>query len=170
MVASPVFGGGLLFSGSSYEKQRFVALDLKGAKGDLTNTKHVIWRRIRRTPYVPSPLLYDGHLYFFAHYQNILLRVEATTGNEVPGPMRLEGLRNIYASPIAASGRIYIPDLQGNTLVMRTGPEPEVLGLNRLPSAISASPAVADDTLFLRTTDTLFALENSPPPPAPPSP
>jgi len=57
VVASPVSADGMLYAGSSYVKKRMLAIKLAGAKGDITNTEHVVWRRQAGTPYVPSPLL-----------------------------------------------------------------------------------------------------------------
>ena len=54
----------MVFAGSSYDKRALMAILLEGAKGDITNSKQIAWNRFRGTPYVPSPLLYDGSLYF----------------------------------------------------------------------------------------------------------
>ena len=62
VVATPVYGNEMLYVGSSYEKKILMAINLQGAQGDLTNTKHMAWTRIRGTPYVPSMLLYDDAL------------------------------------------------------------------------------------------------------------
>ncbi len=158
VVASPVAGGGMVFAGSSYEKRSLLAIHLDGARGDLTGTDRVAWTRDRATPYVPSPLLYRGALYYLSHYQGILTRLEARTGRDRPGAFRLAGLGNVYASPVAAAGRVYITDLAGATLVLSDGDQPEVLALNRLDDRFSASAAVAGRELFLRGERRLYCL------------
>lgn len=160
VVASPIAADGIVVAGSSYEKQAMLAIRLDGAKGDITGTENVLWRRIRRTPYVPSPLLYDGSVFFFAHYQPILTRVDLKTGEETAGPFRLEGMQSLYASPVAASGRIYLTDLAGNTLVLTLDPEPKILGVNVLGEGVSASAAMVGGQLFLRGERHLYCLEN----------
>lgn len=159
IVASPVYGDGMVFAGSSYEKRALLAIRLDGAAGDLTNTNHVVWSRTRGTPYVPSPLLYEGGLYFLTHYQGILSRVDARTGEDRPGSVRLEGMNNIYASPVAAAGRIYVTDLQGATAVLKSGPAPQPLSVNHLSEPVSASPAIVGRQLFLRGKRHLYCLE-----------
>jgi outer membrane protein assembly factor BamB len=118
IVATPVAADGMVFAGSSYEKRALLAIRLAGAQGDITNTRQVAWNRFRGTPYVPSPLLYGDSLYFLTHYQGILSRVDAKTGEDRPGAMRLDGIGDVYASPVAAANRIYVTDLEGTTLVL----------------------------------------------------
>lgn len=158
VVASPVAANGMVFVASSYDTRALFAIRLEGAKGDVTGTEHVVWSRDQRTPYVPSPLLVDGALYFLRHYQPILSRVDAATGAEPTGPFRLTGLRNIYASPIAANGHIYVTDREGTTLVLRQGPELGVASINRLDDRFSASPVAVGGDLYLRGERFLFAL------------
>jgi outer membrane protein assembly factor BamB len=158
VVASPVAGDGMVFAGSSYDKRALLAIRLDGAAGDITGTDRIAWRRFRGTPYVPSPLLVDGGLYFLTHYQGVLTRVDAQTGEERPGPIRLEGIGNVYASPVAAAGRIYIVDLEGSTAVLAAGPIPRLWSVNRLSDSIAASPAIAGRELFLRGEKFLYCL------------
>jgi outer membrane protein assembly factor BamB len=158
IVASPVYADGLLFAGSSYDKRALLAIRLDGAKGDITVTDHVVWSRFRGTPYVPSPLLVDGGLYFLTHYQPILTRLDAPTGEEKPGAIRLQGLSDIYASPVSAAGRIYVTDLEGTTLVMTAGEIPRAIALNKLGEPVSASAAIAGGEIFLRGDRHLYCL------------
>ena len=158
IVASPVYGDGMVFAGSSYDKRALLAIRLEGASGDITGTDHIVWNRLRGTPYVPSPLLYDGALYFLTHYQGILSRLDAKTGEDSPGAIRLEGLTNIYASPVAAAGRVYVTDLDGTTAVLSAGDIPRQLALNRLNDPISASPAIAGREMFLRGEKFLYCV------------
>ncbi|MDH3583928.1 MAG: PQQ-like beta-propeller repeat protein [Phycisphaerae bacterium] len=158
ICASPVYGRGMVFVGSSYNTRAMLAVRLNGARGDITGTDRVAWRRTRGTPYVPSPLLTDHALYFLAHYQNVLSRVDPETGDNAGGPYRLTGLRNIYASPVAAAGRVYITDRDGTTLVMTDEAEPKYLSLNRLDDRFSASPALVGHELYLRGEKHLYCI------------
>jgi outer membrane protein assembly factor BamB len=158
VVASPVYGNGLLFAGSSYETRSLMAIRLEGATGDITDSDHVIWKIRQRTPYVPSPLLYRGSLFFLRHYQGILTQLEATTGREIGGPYRLGDLLDIYASPVAAAGRIYITGRNGTTMVIRDGDRLETLATNVLEDTISASAAIAGKELFLRGERFLYCI------------
>ncbi|MFT4640746.1 MAG: outer membrane protein assembly factor BamB [Verrucomicrobiales bacterium] len=158
VVASPIAGNGMVIAGSSYEKKAMVAIKLEGAAGDITHTDQVVWRTNQRTPYVPSPLLYEDSLYFFNHYQGILSCLDPATGEKRAGPFRLGALSNIYASPVAAAGRIYITDLDGTTMVLKHGPEPTPLGVNHLDDVFSASAAISGKDLYLRGAKFLYGI------------
>lgn len=157
IVATPVAADGMVFAGSSYEKRALLAIRLTGARGDITDTKQIAWSRFRGTPYVPSPLLYDGSLYFLTHYQGILSRVDAKTGVDRPGAIRLDGIGNIYASPVAAANRVYVTDLDGTTLVLSHADQ-RVLAINRLNDTIAASAAISGKELFLRGQKYLYCI------------
>lgn len=75
------------------------------------DSRRVEWRRstsaARWHPaYVPSPLLYDGTLYFLKTNSGVLSAYDATTGKPHYQLQRLEGVPNVFASPVAAQGRI----------------------------------------------------------------
>lgn len=158
IVASPVYSDGMVFAGSSYEKQALLALRLEGAQGDITGTNRVAWTRSRSTPYVPSPLLYGDSLYYLGHYQGILSRVNARTGKDDPGPFRLAGLSDVYASPVGAADRIYITDRDGTTLVIRHAAKLKVLAENRLDDRVNASASIAGRELFIRGEKYLYCI------------
>lgn len=163
IVATPIAYDGMVYVGSSYEIKSMFAIKLDGAKGDITGTKNVVWKRASRTPYVPSPLLYRGGLYFLRHYQNILSIAQADTGEEVLGPFRLPGIRDIYASPVAADGKIYITDRNGVTLVYSEPEMPRLLGANKLDDSFSASMALVDGEIFLRGEKFIYCIAESNP-------
>ena len=158
IVATPVAAEGMVFVGSSYEKRILMAIRLSGARGDITNSDHVVWSVQRGTPYVPSPLLYGDALYYLTHYQGILTRVHAKTGEAQPGAMRLGRLGNIYASPVAAANRVYVTDQEGVTAVITHDAIPRVLAWNELDDRFSASVAIAGDSILLRGDQHLYRL------------
>ncbi len=158
IVASPVANDEMVFAASSYEKRALLAIRLPGAKGDITGTERVAWSRIRSTPYVPSPLLYRGSLYFLRHYQGILTKLDAKTGAGTNGALRLGPIRNVYASPVAAAGRVYITDLDGTTVVVSHDDQPKPLAQNWLNDRFSASMALVDRDLFLRGEKFLYCI------------
>ncbi len=160
VCATPVAADGILIAGSSYDVRAMLAIELAGATGDITGTDQVLWSTTQRTPYVPSPLLYRGKVYFLRHYQGILTQLDARTGAEEIGPFRINGIRDVYASPAAAADRIYITDREGVTIVLSHSEMPRMLSANRLDDRFSASPAIVGKELFLRGEQFLYCLAN----------
>lgn len=158
VCSTPVASDGILIAGSSYDVRAMLAIKLSGAKGDITGTDQVLWSTTQRTPYVPSPLLYRGKIYFLRHYQGILTQLDAKTGAEEIGPFRINGVRDIYASPVAAADRIYITDREGTTIVLSHSEMPRLLSANRLDDRFNASPAIVGKELFLRGEKFLYCI------------
>ena len=48
-------------------------------------------------------------------------------------PFLLNGIRNVYSSPVGAAGRVYITDLDGTTLVITHSDIPRILATNHRP-------------------------------------
>ena len=117
------------------------------------------WRYGKGTPYVPSPLLSEGRLYFTQANSPVLTVLDAKSGKPLTTGERLPKLGSLYASPLAAAGRIYIADRAGTTVVLKAGDAPEVLSVNPLNDPIDASPVVVGKTLYLRGEKHLYAIE-----------
>ena len=153
----PVTAEGLVFCMSGYRGNALLAIPLD-AQGDITGTDKVAWTMNRGTPYVPSPLLYDGLLYFNQSNNGILTCVDAKPGRTVIERTRMPDMPRIYASPVGAAGRVYFVARDGTTLVLDHGSEFKVLATNRLDEGIDASPAIAGKQLFLRGREHLYCI------------
>ena len=156
-IPSPLqIGDGVVcMSGYRGQAARCIPLD---AEGDVTNTDVVRWRYDRDTPYVPSPTLYQRRLYFTKVNEPILTVLDAATGEVRQPAQRLAQLGRIYASPLAADGRLYIADRDGATAVLDAATL-EVLAVNLLPTGVDASPVAVERQLLLRSKDRLYCLE-----------
>ncbi len=156
-IPCPVqFGSNRVICMAGYRGNRAVAIDL-----DESDRPTVAWAINSRTPYVPSPLLSENRLYFTQANQAILSCVNAENGEFFYGPQRLDELQNLYASPIAAAGRVYITSREGVTLVIRDAESFEVLATNALGEGIDASPVAVGSKLLLRGRDHLYCVEEN---------
>jgi outer membrane protein assembly factor BamB len=157
-IPSPVHADGIMIAMSGFRGNDLKAVRLAGASGDVTGTDAIVWERDRDTPYVPSPLLYDGVLYFLKSNSGILTALDATTGEPVIELQRLANVPNVFASPVGADGRIYFPGRDGATLVIRQGAPYEVLATNVLDDGFDASPALVDNEIYLRGYRYLYSI------------
>jgi outer membrane protein assembly factor BamB len=156
-IPTPVYGDGVVYLASGYRGSALQAVDLARARGPLEGHEALLWSRDRDTPYVPTPLLYEGRLYYLKHNRGILTSVDARSG-ELLFAERLAELETVYASPVAAAGRIYLFSREGEALVLRHGDALEVLAHNSLEDAIDATPALVGPDLYLRGRRFLYAL------------
>jgi outer membrane protein assembly factor BamB len=157
-IPSPVAFDELAICVSGYRGAAARAIPLD-ATGDVTDSPRIAWRHDKGTPYVPSPLLAGDRLYFTQANNALLTCLDAKTGKVLIDRERLPDLGDLYASPVAAAGRIYLTDRDGTTLVLRQGDKLEVLATNRLSDPIDASPVVVGRQLFLRGHHYLYCLE-----------
>ena len=153
----PVVEGDVVYCMSGYKGHSLLALKMTEA-GDISDTDAVVWSQGRGTPYVPSPLLYDGMLYFNQSNQAILTCVSSESGESIIPRTRLDGISNIYASPVGADERVYLTGRSGTTLVLSRTDELKVLAKNALDDRIDSSAALAGRQLFLRGSKFLYCL------------
>ena len=156
-IPTPVVGFGNVYCTSGFRGYALMAIEL-GHTGDLTDSDAIVWEVDRGTPYVASPLLYDDKIYVTDSLRPILSCYNAVTGEPIFEDQRLAGLKQIYASPVGAGGRIYIADREGTTLVLKQGDTFEVLATNTLDEGFDASPVVIGDELYLKGSNHLYCI------------
>ncbi len=69
-----------------------------------------------------------------------------------------------YSSPVLANGKVYFLSRAGEAYVYAAGPEFELLGQNRFAADdgdFSATPAISDGQLFIRSSKYLYCVANS---------
>jgi outer membrane protein assembly factor BamB len=156
-IPSPVTANGVVYVMSGFQGNALYAIKL-GKTGDLTDSESVIWKHNKSTPYVPSPLLSGDRLYFFSSNNEILSCFDAKTGKPNYEAERIEGIKGVYASPIAANGRVYLVGRNGGTVVIKDSDKLEVLATNTLEEKFDASPVAVGKELFLRGHSNLYCI------------
>ncbi len=158
VIPSPVVGEGMVFASSG--RQGPTLAIRPGGTGDVTDS-HLEWREMRGSPFVPSPLLYQGYLYTLNDMIRVLSCYDAATG-ELMYRVRLRGEvagHGISSSPVGVDGKVFITTDDGQTLVIRAGPEYELLHVNQLGEHVFASPALLDGRWYIRTYGHLLRIE-----------
>ena len=121
-------------------------------EGDVTET-HVGWSTTRGTPHIPSPVIASDLMFLVTDKGGIVRCLEAQSGKEV-WKKRLGGVH--WSSPILADDKLYFSSKQGDIAVLRaTRDTPELVAKNHMNASFIASPAVADSSLILRSTNHL---------------
>ncbi|HXV77663.1 MAG TPA: PQQ-binding-like beta-propeller repeat protein [Candidatus Polarisedimenticolaceae bacterium] len=158
VIPSPVHRDGVVYLTSGFRGAMLQAVDLARATGPLEESNAVRWSHERDTPYVPSPLLYDDSIYFLKGNKNILSVLDADTGKPRYEIKRLDALGDVWASPVAAAGRVYVFDRDGKAVVLRHGPSFELLAENELDGTVNGSPAIAGGEIFVQTREHLYCI------------
>jgi outer membrane protein assembly factor BamB len=166
-IPTPLAGDGLLYISSGFVGSRLrpIYAIRPGATGDIslsrgqTANASIAWCNGLAAPYNPSPLLYRGTLYVLLD-RGMLSAYDAKTGRAFFERERIPDGGGFTASPWAANGAIYCLNEDGVTFVLRAGDRFELLHANRLADDDMgmATPAVAGDTLLIRTSARLYAI------------
>lgn len=177
-VPTPFAAEGLLYiaSGCQHSSLRPIYAIRPGATSDISlqadavSNAYIAWAQRRAAPYVTSPLVYDGLLYVLLD-KGTLAAYDARTGEEVYSKQRFTTAKaDFTASPWAYDDKLFCLTETGETYVVAAGPEFRVLGVNRLDEAALATPAVARDSLIVRTLTKLYRIANPAVAPAQPQP
>jgi outer membrane protein assembly factor BamB len=160
IIPSPVSDGKktYLMTGFMASKKVIQAIDLKTAKGNLENSTALTWTGNNSTPYVSSPLVKNGKIYFLKGNRAQISCVDTKTGKYYYDGLKIEGMKSAYASPVAANGNIYIIDRNGTCSVIKEGTELKVIAQNSLDDKFDASPAIAGNILILRGFKSLYCI------------
>ena len=124
---------------------------------------NLLWRYQRTLPNVPSPLLYEGVLYLMKE-GGILTALDPSNGSVLKQDRIREALGTYYASPVAGDGKIFAVSHEGKVSVIRAGADWQVLSVNDLGSECSATPAISEGRLYIRTREFLYCFGEHRPP------
>ncbi|MBX3444817.1 MAG: PQQ-binding-like beta-propeller repeat protein [Planctomyces sp.] len=152
-VPQPVYSPetGLLYVCTGYMKPELWAVR-PGGSGDVSES-HVEWKFTRQVPAIPTPVMVGERL--FMVHDGVATCVDAHSGAQV-WQGRVGGA--FSASPLASRDRVYLFAEDGRTVVLAAGDEFEVLAESQLPGEVLASPAVAENDLFLRTDSRVYCI------------
>lgn len=165
VIPSPFAAHGMVYLTSGYigDDHRPVFAVKPGATGDITNLEDptsnpfIAWYQPTAGPYNPSPIVYGDH-YYTLHDRGFLTCHDAHTGEQVYGKRRFAPGASFTASPWAYNGKLFFLSEEGDTFVVRAGPEYELLATNSLSELCLATPAVSQGRLLIRTASKLHCL------------
>ena len=151
-VASMVYNGEYVFVTAGYPERHILAIRPDGS-GNVTGT-HVAWRTNRGAAYVPSPIFAGPYLLVVAD-SGIASCFNAKTGKR-HWMERLPGGHS--PSTVSADGLVYFTSDRGVTTIVRPGKMFNIIARNELGEQISASPAISQGQIFLRTHQHLYCI------------
>jgi outer membrane protein assembly factor BamB len=163
-VPTPVIAHGMAFLTAAHGRLSpiyAVRLDSKGdislKEGELSSSG-VAWAKLREGAYMITPLVIGDYLYVLRD-SGLLACYEARTGRQLYNERLGTGRTAFTASPVAAGGLIYCTSEEGETFVVKAGPEFSIVQRNSIGEPCLASPALSNGALFFRTSGHVVAVK-----------
>ena len=160
---TPIFADGLWVIASGRAPERPIFVVKPDAAGDLTlpagetSNAGVAWSKNARGPYMPTPLAYQGVLYVLAN-NGLFDAIDLQTGKDIYR-QRLPNVGNGFsASPVAADGKIYLSNEDGEMLVVGAGQTFSHIATNSMGDLLMATPALSESVMYVRTATGLVAI------------
>jgi outer membrane protein assembly factor BamB len=160
---TPIFDDGVFVFASGRAPERPIFVVKPGARGDITlsdgktSNDAVVWSRTGRGSYMPTPLSYNGMLYVLSN-NGLFDAYNLRTGEEVYRQRLSVVGSGFSASPVAADGKIYLSNEDGEMLVIEAGPKFNHVATNSMGELLMATPALSDGVMYVRSVSTLFAI------------
>src|SRR6185312_1091462 len=154
-IPTPIIANGLYFlsGGSANARRTFYALraGLKGeiqpaASGD--SNESVAWQSPVIKPHIVTPIVYGDYLYVCTD-NGVLTQFKASSGE--PGfRARLGSGGAFSASPVAADGKLFFANEDGDVFVVKAGAGYELISRNSMGEVVIASPAISKGMIIIR--------------------
>jgi outer membrane protein assembly factor BamB len=161
-IPTPVIGNGLIYFNSAHGKSSPVIAVKTEATGDLTLkegetfNEFVKWSLPRGGAYMHSLLLYQGRLYN-ANWNGTVNCLDPLTGKEIYNA-KVGKTKSFVASVVAADGKLYYVDEDGNVFILQAGDTFKQLASIPLNDICLTAPAITDGMIFFRTQKSLIAV------------
>ena len=164
-IGAPVVTDDLIYVTAGYPPIRPIYAIRPGSRGDLAlpegadESEALAWSKNRGGTYIPSPLVYGDYFYTNAN-NGRLTCYDRMTGERVYRA-RIGGVGGSYAaSPIAADGRMYFTNEDGETFVVRAGSKYELLQKNSVDETVLSTPAASNGLLVIRGLTHVYGISN----------
>ncbi len=162
---TPFIANDLIYVTSGYRPIQPIYAIRPGSRGDIslaedeTSNEAIVWSTQRGGPYLPTPIVYDKHLYVCAN-NGVMTCYNAMTGERVY--RQRTGARGagyaFTASPVAADGKLYLSSEDGIVYVIKAGETFKRLAKNDMDDTIMATPAISDGMIFIRTQKHIYGI------------
>jgi len=151
----PIVKGNIAYINTGSDRARLIAIKLdETTRGDISSS-HVIWDRTKRNASLSYPVMMNNYIF-------------QATSSGVGGCVNLEDGEDIWserisagkfiAGPVVTAERLYFFSDAGIATVLAADPEYKVLAQNQFENPVTASPAVAEGALFVRTKTHLIKI------------
>ena len=121
-----------------------------------TASEAVAWSNSNAGTYIPTPIYYDG-IFYTCDNSRVLTAYDAKSGERIYRA-QVGGGGSFAASPIAADGKLYFANEDGDVIVVRAGRRYEEIAKNSMKEVIMSTPAISDGTIVMRTLGHVYGI------------
>ena len=161
-IPSPFVANGWIYITSAHGGKAPIFVVRPDARGDIsppdeaTPNSAIIWDSWQGGSYISTPVVYGDYIYF-GNTNGVVRCFASKTGKKIYEE-RLSSDASIYASLVAADGKIFCTSEDGDVYVLKAGPDFRIVSRNRMGAPCYATPAISDGILYFRTTESLIAV------------
>ena len=162
-IPTPVAGPDFVYVAAGYPPVRPIYAIRPGSSGNIslegraTSNEAIGWSARRGGPYIPTPIFYRGVLYVLRN-NGVITGYEGGTGERVY-QARVGRVGGAFtASPIAADGRLYLVNEDGDAYVLKAGREYALISRNDMNEIVMATPAISDGLIVIRTFGHVYGI------------
>ncbi len=163
MIPSPVIVDGVAYiHGGGPRSSGSLAVRM-GGEGDVTET-HIAWSS-KEVSSPPSPVIVDGRMYWADGSGNVCCVNPKTGEVTYSEKLPVTGRFAVYASTVAADGRLYVTTRKSGVFVLAAADKFEIIAHNKFASDdtdFNGTPAIANKRMFIRSNRFLYCLEKTP--------
>ena len=160
---TPVFHNDIIIVCSGRRPEAPIFAIKAGANGDITLqdnqtvNENIVWSKIRRGPYMPTPIIYRGYLYTLNNNGRFSC-YDFETGADIYQVRIKHKGGGFSASPVASDGKIFLPSEDGEIFIIEAGPKFSQIASNNIGELLMATPAISGNMLYVRTQHHIFAI------------
>jgi outer membrane protein assembly factor BamB len=158
MIPSIVVQDDVVFWAGNWGAPRLGAIRIDRTGSTFSATP--LWETNKLAPVHPSPLVIDDRIYTITDNGVVVCR-EALTGKEIWKRRVGGGDQDFRASPVSAEGHIYFLGPDGEMIVTDAGPSFREIARNSIGEPCFASPAIANQRIYLRTEQNLWCISQA---------
>ena len=161
-IPTPFVANGWIYLTNAHGGKAPVFAIRPEARGDIsvkdgaTSSDGVVWFTPQSGAYISTPVVYGDYIYL-GNTNGVVRCLHAKTGDKL-FEERLSPEAQIYASLVAADGKVFCPSLDGDVYVLKAGPKFQLLARNHMGEPCFATPAISKNLICFRTTESLIAV------------
>jgi outer membrane protein assembly factor BamB len=154
-VPRPVLDDKRLFVCTGFMQPSLLSIGFDGKQ--FPTGDDILWQCPLQVPTMPSPLVVNG-LVFMVSDHGIATCLDRNTGERL-WQERLGG--EFSSSPILADDKLFFCNREGAVFVIRPSRKFTKIAVNKMDSAIMATPAAVNNELYIRTEKSIYRIQNN---------